>query len=235
MKANCLYLFLIVLLAVAALLPLLASAKPDEPRLIVMELHENNQATVTVFASTQDINEDTYYSLTGYRYTGYAQQDLATVQYYINTKNNLGLSASDIIYTITKSADTWDDETVFTVFSYAGTTTKTAGKRDYYNVIDFGTYRKGVIAVTMIWVSGTNMVEIDMRMNTLYKWSFTGEAGKMDVQNIATHEFGHWAGLNDVYDPAHSWLTMYGYSDYGVTYQRTLCPGDILGLKAVYG
>jgi hypothetical protein len=57
----------------------------------------------------------------------------------------------------------------------------------------------------------------------------------MDVQNIVTHEFGHWAGLADLYNSADSLLTMYGYSGYGVTYQRDLGLGDRMGVQAVYG
>jgi hypothetical protein len=234
MKIRSLTLFTIVALIVASAMPLFASAKEEPLTMVVMELHENEQVVIT--ATTGDDNTDTYYLLTGYKYTGYSQPySLKTAPFLINTKNKQGLSANNIVATITTSAGTWDTETAKAVFSYTGSTTKTAGKRDRYNVIDFGSYRSGVIAVTMFWISGTNMVEIDMRFNTLYKWSFSGEAGKMDVQNIATHEFGHWAGLDDVYDGSHSWLTMYGYSDFGITYQRTLCAGDVLGLEAVYG
>jgi hypothetical protein len=57
----------------------------------------------------------------------------------------------------------------------------------------------------------------------------------MDVQNIMTHEFGHWCGLDDLYDSSDYWLTMYGYSGYGETYKQTLGWGDILGLKELYG
>jgi hypothetical protein len=57
----------------------------------------------------------------------------------------------------------------------------------------------------------------------------------MDVQNIMTHEFGHWCGLADLYADKDYWLTMYGYSNYGETYKQTLGLGDILGLRAVYG
>jgi len=34
----------------------------------------------------------------------------------------------------------------------------------------------------------------------MFTWSLTGEAGKMDVQNIMTHEFGHWCSLDDLYE-----------------------------------
>jgi hypothetical protein len=136
---------------------------------------------------------------------------------------------------ITTSADTWDKNTSATVFSYKGTIGKNAGTRDNYNVVAWGAYRFGVIAVTYIWYTGDKIVETDTRMNTWFKWSLTGEATKMDVQNIMTHEFGHWCGLNDLYDDADYWLTMYGYADYGETYKQTLGLGDILGLQAVYG
>ena len=76
---------------------------------------------------------------------------------------------------------------------------------------------------------------IRARANTRFQWSLTGETGKMDVQNIMTHELGHFCGLKDLYNDADYWLTMYGYSDYGLTYARTLGLGDINGLKVVYG
>ena len=234
MKTRILTIFAIVALFVASALPLLAQASEEPLKMVTIELRENEQATVTA-ASAEDINLDGDYYLTGYKYTGYAQPyTLSTAEIKINTKNKLGLSADSIITTITASAETWDDQVSFEAFSYTGTTTLTAGKRDRNNVIDFGSYRKGVIAVTTFWISGKNMVEIDMRFNVLYKWSFSGEAGKMDVQNIATHEFGHWAGLDDTYLSSDYWLTMYGYSDFGLTYARTLCPGDIAGIQAVY-
>jgi hypothetical protein len=72
-------------------------------------------------------------------------------------------------------------------------------------------------------------------MNVVFSWSLNGEAGKMDVQNIMTHEFGHWCGLKDLYQDKDYWLTMYGYANYGETYKRTLGLGDINGLRKVYG
>lgn len=57
----------------------------------------------------------------------------------------------------------------------------------------------------------------------------------MDLRNIATHEFGHSAGLLDIYDPAQSHLTMYGYSWFGDIQKRDLAPGDIAGIHEIYG
>ena len=141
-----------------------------------------------------------------------------------------------MVANITASAETWDTETSKAVFSYQGKTTRSAGRRDYYNVVAWGYYYNSrAIAVTYIWYRGSTILETDTKMNTYYKWSLTGATGKMDVQNIMTHEFGHWVGLNDLYSDADYWLTMYGYSSYGETYKRTLGLGDINGLVAVYG
>jgi len=158
-----------------------------------------------------------------------------TINYYINTKNKYGFSATAVVNTITTSANTWDQETAYQVFSYKGTTGRNAGRRDGYNVVSWGGYQAGIIAVTYIWYSGSQIIETDCRMNTYYKWSLSGEAGKMDVQNIMTHELGHWCGLDDLYDDVDYWLTMYGYGNFGETYKRTLGLGDINGLEAVYG
>jgi hypothetical protein len=232
MKTQTLALFIISILAISSALPLLVSAKEEPLKLVVIELLENQQSKETAYTSIEDNNDDPDYALTGDYYTGYAQGNVIAAPYYVNIKNKAGLSGDAIITTMQVSTTTWDEQTASAVFSI----TRAAGKRDGYNVVDFGAYRSGVIAVTMYWATATGkMVEVDMRMNTLYKWSFSGESGKMDVQNIATHEFGHWAGLADLYEPDNSWLTMYGKSTYGVTYQRTLCAGDIVGLQDTYG
>lgn len=158
-----------------------------------------------------------------------------TINYWINPNNKYGFSTTAVVNTLTASANTWDKETNYQVFSYQGTTTKSSGKRDGYNVVSWGRYQAGAIAVTYIWYSGSQIIETDCRMNTFYAWSLSGEAGKMDVQNIMTHEFGHWVGLADLYSDVDYWLTMYGYGNYGETYKRTLGLGDINGLEAWYG
>ncbi len=57
----------------------------------------------------------------------------------------------------------------------------------------------------------------------------------MDLQNIATHELGHGAGLIDLYDAVASEQTMYGYSTKGETKKRDLNTGDIAGIQDLYG
>ncbi len=55
----------------------------------------------------------------------------------------------------------------------------------------------------------------------------------MDLQNIATHEGGHGAGM-DHPDDSCSEETMYRFSQQGETNRRTLHTGDIAGINKLY-
>lgn len=100
---------------------------------------------------------------------------------------------------------------------------------------------EGAIAVAIIWgIFGgpppfRELIEWDMVFDDVdFDWSATGEAGKMDFENIATHELGHAVGLGDLYNDACSEQTMYGYADYGETKKQTLESGDISGIQKLY-
>ncbi len=56
----------------------------------------------------------------------------------------------------------------------------------------------------------------------------------MDIQNIGTHEIGHFMGLSDLYSAGDSEKTMYGYGSAGETKKRTLDSDDELGLSYLY-
>lgn len=73
-----------------------------------------------------------------------------------------------------------------------------------------------------------------MSFNSYYTWSTSGESGKLDVANVATHEFGHWLCLNDLKASADTDKTMYWSTAHGETKKRTLHADDIAGIKAIY-
>jgi hypothetical protein len=175
-----------------------------------------------------------------YALTGYSWKTLP-VSYVINPNNPQGLSGSFVTSTIGTAAETWDAATSSELFNNTYTIDGTAqyGVQDYQNSIVFGDYPdNNVIAVTSMWFipRGHRMVEFDMEFNTRYTWGDASiDASVMDLQNIATHELGHSAGLNDIYSTSCSAVTMYGYSSNGEMSKRTLEQADIGGLRAMYG
>jgi len=210
-----------------------AYAQPQVHLLLIEHYADHTTAyQISSYDNSNDTSLSDHYKLLGFYWH-------TTAKYWINPSNKYGFSTDAVVSAITASAYTWDSQTSKEVFSYQGIVSgKNApkpGVYDGYNVIGWGNYRSGVIAVTYIWYIGDTIVETDTKLNSLYQWSLTGEANKFDVQNIMTHEFGHWCGLDDLYSDADYWLTMYGYANYGETYKRTLGIGDINGLLAVYG
>jgi len=180
-------------------------------------------------------------SMTNKHYKFEPSKWYVTCEYWINPSNTYGLEEAVVITAFTAAADAWDRETAFSVFAYQGTTTLLAGAYDGVNVISWGNYGDpNVIAVAYIWYiwegfMHSKNLESDILLNTAWPWDVTGALDKMDVQAVATHEFGHVVGLWDLYACYDYWLTMYGYSNLGITYQRTLGLGDIKGLERLYG
>ena len=98
----------------------------------------------------------------------------------------------------------------------------------------------GAIAVTIVWgifsgpISNRKLVEWDQIYDDVdFDWSSSGEAGKMDFGNIATHEVGHAAGMGHPGDSCTE-ETMYRFASNGETKKRDLNSGDIAGIKALY-
>lgn len=107
----------------------------------------------------------------------------------------------------------------------------------YFADIDY----EGAIGITIVWgIFGgpplfRELVEWDQIYDDAdFDWSSSGEADKMDFENIATHELGHSIGLDDLYTDACSEQTMYGYATNGETKKRSLEAGDIAGASSLY-
>jgi len=114
----------------------------------------------------------------------------------------------------------------------------TADRRDGCNTMVWGNYpTSGVIAVTILWyIPNLAIVEFDIVFDIDYAWgdaSITRDV--MDVQNIATHELGHGAGLDDLYEAPAYRETMYGYSAFEEILKRDLYKGDKQGITKLYG
>lgn len=178
-----------------------------------------------------------YYELWG----GYLE---GTLEYYINPNVNL-VTVGDPITAVNDAAEAWDVVTYDELFNCAGETTKSWYEEDEQNTVSWVKFiPRDYIAVAVMWYddnpnSGTYMkiYEVDIVFNAFHNWGInpTKRDRAFDVQNIATHEFGHPTGLDDLYDEIYSELTMYGYSSKGEIKKCSLENGDIAGAQELYG
>jgi len=166
-----------------------------------------------------------------YSYSGYHRSP-TNCGYYINSDLSAWSNA------LQAGGTTWSNAGSAFTFNCLGTTGNTGPTYDGYNVIWLDNLGNGgTIAANYYWYNRRTKIvsENDIIFNNYYAWSTSGEAGKMDVQNIITHEMGHCLILNDLYKSYQGEMTMYGYASYGETRKQSLEFGDVDGIKAIYG
>lgn len=125
---------------------------------------------------------------------------------------------------------------------------------DMLNVVgwkDLGS--SDTIGVTYYWynVYTKELVDVDtaLNSNSAYAWwqnSITSDPDKaswtegqtaaydVDVQNIMTHEAGHWLLLGDLYQKPAGGQTMYGITAEFELKKRSLESGDEAGIQVIY-
>lgn len=160
---------------------------------------------------------------------------------YSSKPNNL--SESEVSNSITSSFNTWHAADSNQIFSDGGATTIRAAKFDGTNAILWKSISNGALAITYAWYYPSTglLAESDTVFNRNYKWTTSnpasgdcgGVAGAYDLQNIGTHEFGHWVGLEDLYADVDKDLTMYGYGETTELKKDSLGTGDKSGVIAV--
>lgn len=172
----------------------------------------------------------------------------------MNAANGEGLDP-ELLFTLQFAAlAKWEDAADGTVgsgaveiFGSGATTTATltadTSAPDGQNEVYFGDVSSsGAIAVTIVWgifsgpPSGRELVEWDQVYDEVdFNWSAeaAGVAGKMDFDNIATHEDGHSAGMGHPSDSCTE-ETMYRFAGFGETKKRDLNAGDIVGINGLY-
>ena len=178
----------------------------------------------------------------------------AAVTYNVNL-NNSG-DDGGFLGAIQASAQTWEDDSGSSFdFTFGGPTVRKASslrnKMDGNNDVTWDALKKyqDPIAVTIFWyfTSTGELVEADLVNNESYPWSsndgfdgdpddtLPGDPTAFDLQDIETHEFGHFLVLRDLYNDSDSALTMFGFGTLGQLKSRTLGLGDQLGIRAIYG
>lgn len=111
---------------------------------------------------------------------------------------------------------------------------------DGTNAVLWKSLRAGIIGETYVWYNEATgeLIEVDTAFNNRHPWRIfsatdgcSNEFDAYDVQNIATHEFGHWIGLGDVFAED---LTMYLLGAGGELKKRSPETGDKNGVSCIY-
>lgn len=99
-----------------------------------------------------------------------------------------------------------------------------------------------IIAITRnFYIAGESeksgmILDSDILLNGVnHEFTTTDETGKNDVQNIITHEAGHFLGLGHEITPEDADATMYAKAVPNELKKRELKVNDVLGIRAAYG
>lgn len=169
-----------------------------------------------------------------------------------------GLSRDEIVGAIRAAARTWEHHAPAISLRYTGVTGEPPGTS---GVIGFGVCGHGRVPAC----ADLRQPEatITFSMHAPWTWRSCGPGGDgsrcdpypqdcfrtaggeecrgVDLQAVATHEFGHVLGLDDLHEPTAEGLTMYSFAavtdDQGALVRRdlsTLGLGDVAGLEALY-
>jgi len=164
----------------------------------------------------------------------------------VNPNNTRGLDPTFVFNNLTSDIGKWETAAAFNILGDGAVTNAAlladTTAPDNQNEVYFADLSNpNTIAVTIIWgiFSGPTfnrkLVEWDQIYDdATFDWSMSGELGKMDFENIATHELGHSVGMGDLYNSKCSQETMYGYAAFGETIKRDLNAGDIIGINKLY-
>lgn len=162
-----------------------------------------------------------------------------------NPANTRGLNDSFVLNNLGLDIGKWESASSNDILGSGSLTTDTlvadTSSTDGINEVYFANVDSaGAIAVTIIWgifigpPQSRKLVEWDMVYDDVdFDWSSTGEAGKMDFENIASHEIGHATGMGHPADECTE-ETMFRFASAGETKKRSLESGDIAGISSLY-
>ena len=163
----------------------------------------------------------------------------------VNPNNTESLSDSFVLNDLTADIQKWEDASSINILGNGSINTSVLVadelSPDGVNEVYFGDVdSSGAIAVTIVWgifsgpPSQRKLVEWDQVYDQAdFNWSSSGEANKMDFENIATHEIGHSVGMGHPPDGCVN-ETMYRFATEGETVKRDLNSGDISGINDLY-
>lgn len=206
-------------------------------RIFVYRIHGKDRPPPSLGACSIDNSNPTTYGLAGW------SMPAEGLTWKLNSASLPGsVSVETAVPALNASFDTWSKADRNKKFSYAGATSLQRPKFDGENIVMWGKLGSGTIAITYIRYDTASKVvlDVDTVFNSHYPWHVfdsgsdcVASPNAYDVQDIATHEFGHWIGLDDLYDATDRDLTMYGYGAGGELKKRSLEIGDIDGTRVL--
>lgn len=224
-------------------------------RVLEMDLDEHDLlARIQAALNGEEIGPDPYFTPLSYAPKDVTSSEVAPlsysytewrwpssyprISYYINTN---ATPRTAVLKAIKAAANAWNKAGARFELVYGGATTRYSGYNDSINVVEFRRSfgNTGWPARTLIWAinrgSYYDIVECDMQINAYYQWAIGSMNNRFDLQNVVTHEFGHFVSLNDLYRRREKNMTMYGYVAFGETKKRSLAGPDKLGVRQIYG
>lgn len=188
------------------------------------------------------------FGITGYRFRPNAAGKIV-INYKYNDTDRRDLRSPDpatVRAAIHAAAATWSHWDSRIVFNDTGDTTATFGApgpdgtcADGINSISWGRFEDpdDVGEAGMCLDKSQHVIrDADIQLNIGYWWSNGLDPRRQvyDVQEILTHEMGHWLSLVDQYSGLAGAQTMFGSADVNETRKRTPALGDVIGVQTAY-
>ncbi len=124
------------------------------------------------------------------------------VPYAVGTRGAAGVSANEFREAVARAFATWEAVPTSSIhFAQTGVSDREPSDNDGVTLLAFANRPEldrtlGATSYTVDVVSGT-LLEADVFFNAAFPWSVSpgGQAGRFDLESIATHEIGHLLGL----------------------------------------
>jgi hypothetical protein len=166
------------------------------------------------------------------------------IPYYISAPSFKG--RQEFVMAIDASFKTWRDiEDIRVEFLPNGCTTSQKNENEGINTVVLITrdwpFDPVAIAITRnFYVAGDSpkaglILDSDIMLNAVnHQFTTSNEVGKHDVQNIVTHEVGHFLGLGHEVSPVDPDSTMFAVASPNETKKRNLHTDDLAGIHSAY-